>query len=325
MSGRFEHQVHIDSVVKENLKDCPPILNEYFRRSSGLQASSRHVIVNNAKRFFSYFEEKGVDTTDNSWLKEITADDIVDYFFDIKVRTLKSGKQKILSDSTIATMINYLSNFFDFLVKRNYVSVNIAEQAKEYFPKYKIRKKVVYMTPDEVNIVKNKIIEESPCPKRDLCIFMLGCRTGLRQSAITEIDISDIDFENMSIQVVEKGNVYKDILIDPDTIELIKDCIKERGNIPGEDALFIRFSSEGGIRITAWDMRKLLDTYAIDLNKRITPHKMRSTCATNLYAKTGDIYIVADRLGHSNLENTKRYTDTIDKGREAAKIMGSLF
>ena len=323
MSGRFEHQVHIDRVVKDNLKDFPPILNEYYKRSSGMQSSSRHVVMNNVKRFFLFNEEKGTDIFNNDWLKEITADDIVEYFFDIKVRTLKNGKQKVLSDSTIATMLHHLDNFFTFLVKQKYIDDNPITEAMEYFPKYKVKKRVVYMTPEEVNHVKETIASESPYPCRDLCIFMLGCRTGLRQSAITEIDISDIDFENMSIQVVEKGNVYKDVLIDPDTLRLIRECINERGNIPGEDALFIRFSN--GKRITAWDMRVLLDTYAIDLNKRITPHKMRSTCGTNLYEKTGDIFLVADRLGHTNIQNTKRYVDTLKKGKEAARIMGELF
>ena len=326
MSGRFEHQVHIDNVVKNNLDCSPKILKEYFKRSSGLQASSRHVMINNVKRFFSYYEEKGINVNNNDWLKNITADDITDYFFEIKTRPMKNGKTKILSESTIASMLAYLDNFFEFLIKQNIIDVNPVEEAKDYFPKYKIRKKVVYMTKEEVVTVKNRIIKESNYPKRDLCIFMLGCRTGLRQSAITEIDISDIDFEDMKIQVVEKGNVYKDVLIDPDTVNLIRECIMERGDIPGEDALFVRFCKNGcKKRITAWDMKNLLDTYAIDINKRITPHKMRSTCATNLYIQTGDIYAVADRLGHANLENTKRYTDTVDKGRESARIMGSLF
>ena len=178
------------------------------------------------------------------------------------------------------------------------------------------------MTPEEVAVVKERIISDSKKPKRDLCIFMLGCRTGLRQSAITEIDISDIDFEEMKIQVVEKGNVYKDVIIDPDTVRLIRECIEERGEISDNDALFVSTYKN---RITKQFMRRFFEKYAIDLNKRITPHKMRATCATNLYLQTGDIYIVADRLGHSNIENTKRYTDTVDKGREAAKIMGQLF
>ena len=325
MSGRYERQAHIDKVVRDNLEDCPKILFEYFKRSSGLQASSRHVIINNIKRFFFFYEEKGIDINGTDWLKNITADDITDYLYTIKIKKLKNGKQKVLSDSTIATMLNYLKNFFEFLVKQKYISENPVEEAKDYFPKFKIQKKVVYMTPEEVNHIKNKIIAESMYPKRDLCIFMLGCRTGLRESAIIDMDISDIDFKEMKIQVVEKGNVYRDVVIDPDTIRLINECIEERGEIFDKDALFIRHEHGKKIRITSWDMSQLLEKYSIDLDKRVTPHKMRATCATNLYIATGDIYAVGDRLGHSNLENTKRYIDTVDKGRESANILAAMF
>ena len=322
MSGRFEHQMEINKKTKEGLEGYPEILKTFYRKSSGLQASSRNIIIGAVKRYFDYNKNNGINTEADSWLCDVTAEDIYDYIESIKVKTLKGGKKKVLSDSTIATTVNYLDTFFSFLVKQHIIKDNPAEEAKEYFPKYKVKKTVTYMTPEEVGIVKERIIRESDKPKRDLCIFMLGCRTGLRRSAITEIDINDIDFDEMKIQVVEKGNVYKDVIIDPDTIRLIQECIKERGEIPGNDALFVTAYKE---RITARFMRRFFEKYAIDLNKRITPHKMRATCATNLYLQTGDIYIVADRLGHSNIENTKRYTDTVDKGREAAKIMGQLF
>ena len=43
--------------------------------------------------------------------------------------------------------------------------------------------------------------------------------------------------------------------------------------------------------------------------KNITPHKLRATCATNLYKKTRDIYIVANQLGHANIATSKIYTE----------------
>jgi integrase len=41
--------------------------------------------------------------------------------------------------------------------------------------------------------------------------------------------------------------------------------------------------------------------------KKITPHKLRSTYGTRLYNETGDIYIVADVLGHRDVNTTKRH------------------
>ena len=59
---------------------------------------------------------------------------------------------------------------------------------------------------------------------------------------------------------------------------------------------------------------------------RITPHKLRSTYATNLYEETGDIYMTADALGHKSLETVKKYTNLSDeRRRQAAKAIESAY
>ena len=60
---------------------------------------------------------------------------------------------------------------------------------------------------------------------------------------------------------------------------------------------------------------------AAPLKDRLSPHKLRSTYGTNLYLETGDIYLVADALGHADVNTTrKHYADmTDDRRREAAK------
>ena len=62
-----------------------------------------------------------------------------------------------------------------------------------------------------------------------------------------------------------------------------------------------------------------------DISVNITPHKLRATCATNLYKKTGDIYLVADQLGHANIATTKIYTEIdVDAKRKAINILDNL-
>ena len=69
-------------------------------------------------------------------------------------------------------------------------------------------------------------------------------------------------------------------------------------------------------------MQNLVKKYAsvaAPLKSRISPHKLRSTYATNLYNETGDIYLVADVLGHSSVDTTrKHYADMTDKRRKMA-------
>ena len=78
--------------------------------------------------------------------------------------------------------------------------------------------------------------------------------------------------------------------------------------------------------MTTQAVRDLVAKYTKGItDKHITPHKLRSTCATNIYEKTGDIYLVADVLGHSNLANTRRYTAVSnEKRKQAAKAMDDI-
>ena len=73
-------------------------------------------------------------------------------------------------------------------------------------------------------------------------------------------------------------------------------------------------------------IRTLVHRYTFNIEKNITPHKLRSTCATTLYGETNDIYLVADVLGHSSTNVTKRYTAISDNRRaHAAHVIGGLF
>jgi len=88
-----------------------------------------------------------------------------------------------------------------------------------------------------------------------------------------------------------------------------------------ENALFI---SRNNTRITVRSVERLVKKYASSVTaKHITPHKMRSTYGTALYHETGDIYLVADVLGHNNVNTTKkRYAAMKEENkRNAANVV----
>ena len=68
-------------------------------------------------------------------------------------------------------------------------------------------------------------------------------------------------------------------------------------------------------------MVKKYASIAAPLKKHLSPHKLRSTFGTNLYHETGDIYLVADVLGHSDVNTTRRHYAAMsdDRRRMAAK------
>lgn len=161
---------------------------------------------------------------------------------------------------------------------------------------------------------------------RDLALIGLLLGTGMRVSEGVGIDIKDIDFENNSVKVTRKGG-NQVILYFPDEVKNFleiytdyrKSIIAESGH---ENAFFLSMQKK---RITVRAVENLVKKYAklISPLKNISPHKLRSTFGTNLYRETGDIYLVADVLGHRDVNTTRKHYAAIadDQRRIAAKII----
>ena len=106
------------------------------------------------------------------------------------------------------------------------------------------------------------------------------------------------------------------------TINYLKDwCLTREELLKGFEETEALFISNRRIRISTQAIRKLLAKYTSNIDKHITPHKMRSTFATNVYSATGDSYATANALGHTSTSSTKRYALIEDeKKREIADI-----
>jgi site-specific recombinase XerD len=143
---------------------------------------------------------------------------------------------------------------------------------------------------------------------------MLG--TGIRVSECNGLDLSDIDLVVNTLTIVRKGGGQDVLYFGDDVHKVLQDYIDtERKNISPvsghEKALF--FSLQGK-RISVDAIEKLVKKYAgiAVPNKKITPHKLRSTYGTALYRETGDIRLVADVLGHENVNTTIDYYAAIE-------------
>ena len=159
--------------------------------------------------------------------------------------------------------------------------------------------------------------------KRDYALLSLFLGTGVRVSECVGLNINDIDLENNAFLVTRKGGNQVVLYFPPEVAEALAEYLMEREKVealPGhEDAFFLSMQKR---RITQRAVQNLVKKYAAiaaPLKPRISPHKLRSTFATNLYNKTGDIYLVADVLGHSSVDTTrKHYADMTDARRRMA-------
>lgn len=316
MQGRKENDAKKLKKIRELLIGKPDYMEDYLISMGRKTPGSKLTYIRYVLEFLNYLSPE-LDVYDVKCFKEIRPSAINKYMEFI-------GKGK--GDSTKATKFYAISNFFRFLYFEGYISVNPCERIET--PKIKDTPEVVAMSEEEVALVKRRILENGSIAekwrKRDLVLFTLGCRSGLRVSALSEINMEDIDYENKSIRVVEKGDVEKIIYIGSNTMELIKDWIHERNRIMGGDegALFVSNRKQ---RLSVRRIQEMIANYTSCLDKHITPHKMRSTCATTLYEKTGDIYAVQNTLGHKNIKNTMRYAKyTDEKKKQVANIMDEL-
>lgn len=329
MSGRLDNDDKLINRAKAATAGYPPILERYLTFSCGSQASTKVNNINTVKRLFNYLtEEKGYNLFDKETWAEIDNDDIEDYFVSIKYSS-KKGKE--LSNKTATVYLITIRGFFDYLVSKKYIVENPCPTQKELnnlFPTENNRRKVIAMTPEEVHHVVLNIRKMSKMPKRDECLFLLGCRTGMRARTMSEIDISDINFEERYVTITEKRNKTRDMKLDDDTIRLMHEAIAEAKEVLKRDdirPLFITEYSKKGDRLPMDTIGSLIARYTFDLDKHITPHKMRSTCITIMYEKTGNIYACARQAGHSKVATTALYINNDAEDRELSDMMGQLF
>lgn len=330
MKGRQESDNNYERRIKNRLNDCPRVIKDYMISISSSTASTRFVYLGYIINFISFLKNyKGISGDDYDEFKGIRKMDIDYYMESIKINP-NTGKEA--SASIRNAKLAAINSFFAFLLENEIINKNPCSSIKKV--KDNKVKTVTYLTIDEVETVKKHILlsdfgdTENPWRIRDYAIFILGCCTGLRNSAIREIDINDIDFNERTLIVTEKDNVTKTVFLSKDTCDALAMWIKKRQDILDEKSISTNavFISNQLKRMTSPTLNGIIKKYTFMLGKHITPHKMRSTCAMNLYNTTGDIYLVAQQLGHKNIENTQIYAKaTENKLKEAAELIDKIY
>lgn len=324
MTGRLEKEIKELEKIKIKLESLPPVISNFYFY---LEAADRsYTTIKNYIDYITHFMlycTNGKPSQD--FYKNVTSATINMYMSSIRYtkdnddNTIKTG------NSIRATRWSALNTFFNYLKTNNLITSNPLDQT--FRPSNKKDKKVVYLTEDEIKTCINNVATDNNgrFKNRDLCIISMGISTGLRVSAMTQINIEDIDLEHNTINVIEKGNKYRTISfgnkLKKNLIAWLQDRKKYYGDVE-TNALFI---SRKKNRISVSAVEDLLQKYTHNIDKHITPHKLRATCATNLYKQTRDIYLVSNQLGHANISTTKIYTDVDnDSKQKAVQILDGM-
>ena len=155
---------------------------------------------------------------------------------------------------------------------------------------------------------------------RNIAIFTLFLGTGIRVSECVGLDVEDVDFRNNRIRIIRKGGKEEYVYFGAEVAEALKNYIKEervhvKAKEEHEHALFYSIQKR---RISVQGVENLVNEYTSQITtfKHITPHKLRSTYGTALYQQTGDIYLVAEVLGHNDVNTTRKHYAAMDDAQK---------
>ena len=281
--------------------------------------------------FFRFLEQtnptitgKDIKKIDYDTLNKITADDIEEYKRYLELNTV--GEQHENGKRAIARKLSPLRSMYKYLLVREYVSKDPTQLVE--MPKLKKDKNIVRMNNYEVQAILEAIDNGNAFTSerqrkynqktrgRDLAILTLMLNTGIRVSECNGLDLNDVDFNVNSLTIVRKGGGQDIIYFNDEVSQVLQDYINgEREYInPVEGHETALFYSLQGRRLSVDAIEILVKKYAkiVVPNKKITPHKLRSTYGTALYRETGDIRLVADVLGHENINTTIDYYAAIE-------------
>lgn len=324
MNGRLEKEIKSDSKMKAKLLGLPEVFTEFYYSLEGEGKSYTTLVnyINHNVDFMNFFTDNEYDEV---FYRNVRPIDINRYMASIRRKEV-NGKLIRLGDEIRAARWTSLKTFFGFLKDNDYIDENPLDKTNR--PKITTEHEVTYLTKEEIDAVLTEIKENSKHNKRsrDLCIVSLALSTGLRVSAITQINIEDVDLENNTIQVIEKGNKVRLISFGDNLNALIAQCLADRDKYFAGAATDALFLSQWKRRMTAQSVRDLVTKYASSVtNKHITPHKLRASAATNLAASGVSMQAIAKVLGHENIQTTRRYVEVLDTEHEhATNVLDNL-
>lgn len=340
----YHEQKDVENILRlrEVLTTLPPFCRDYFRAIDTTTTTKTRISYAYDIRIFFQFlldenpafkDYKMTDFTVNV-LDQIKALDLEEYQEYLKVYQA-GDKTETNGERGLKRKISALRSFYAYFYKREMIETNPTVLID--VPKIH-DKSIIRLDTDEVALLLDYIehcgdqltgqkrVYYEKTKERDLAIVTLLLGTGIRVSECVGLDIEDVDFKNNGIKVTRKGGNEMVVYFGPEVEKALKRYIEVRENIiPLEGHEHALFYSAQRRRIGVQAVENLVKKYAsqITTTKKITPHKLRSTYGTTLYQETGDIYLVADVLGHKDVNTTKKHYAAIDdaRRRQAAKVV----
>ena len=337
-TSRTTYREHTDTEnilkLRQVLSTLPAFCKDYFRAiDSTTTTKTRISYAYDIRIFFQFLLDenpafKNYAMTDFSVeiLDQIKAVDLEEYMEYLKVYQ-NGDKTETNGERGLKRKISALRSFYAYYYKREMIHTNPTVLID--VPKIH-DKSIIRLDTDEVallldyiehcgdSLTGQKRVYYEKTKERDLAIVTLLHGTGIRVSECVGLDIEDVDFKNNGIKVTRKGGNEMVVYFGEEVEKALKRYLEVRAGITPlaghEHALFYSAQRK---RMGVQAVENMVKKYSrqITTTKKITPHKLRSTYGTALYQETGDIYLVADVLGHKDVNTTKKHYAALDDAR----------
>ncbi|MCD7714845.1 MAG: tyrosine-type recombinase/integrase [Lachnospiraceae bacterium] len=333
----YHEQVNVDNVLRlrEVLKTLPGFAKDYFRAIEPTTSTRTRIsYAYDIRIFFQFlvsenptFRDKDVTTLTVDVLDQLQALDIEEYQEYLKVYKDEDNKTVTNGERGLKRKMSALRSFYAYFYKHEMIHTNptlLVDMPKLH------EKEIIRLDADETaelldyiehagdSLTGQKKVYYEKTKVRDLAIVTLLLGTGIRVSECVGLDVNDIDFKNNGIRIVRKGGSEMMVYFGDEVETALRNYLEERKAITPiaghENALF--YSTQRR-RIGVQAVENMVKKYAreVTTTKKITPHKLRSTYGTSLYKETGDIYLVADVLGHKDVNTTRKHYAAMDEDR----------
>lgn len=337
-----------DEQIKHNiekmravLSTLPPFCKDFFRGiEEYTSARTRLAYAYDIRLFFEFLHTKNpicekmeIINYPLTLLDDIKRSDIEEYLEYISLYK-KDGHDITNDERGKSRKLASLRSFYNYYFETELIKTNPA--ALVPLPK-RHEKEIIRLEPNEVAILLDQVEDGTKLTKkeleyhkktklRDIALLTLLLGTGIRVSECVGLNLTDVNFDDGGIKIRRKGGYEAIIYFGEEVETALLDYLEERNRIipceGHENAFFLSLQNK---RIAVRSVENLVKKYAsrVTTLKKITPHKLRSTYGTSLYRETGDIYLVADVLGHKDVNTTKKHYAALEdeRRRKAANVV----
>ncbi len=287
---------------------------EYCEIEKGLSNNTQR----NYEQYLRLFTNWLKETNQTDLLpQELTANHIWDYRLYL-ARKYKTNRGEYLSKKSQNYYLIALRALLDFLTERDIESL---PSAKIKLAKQKDEETISFLEVRDIEKMLTVPDTATTQGLRDRTIMELFFSSGMRISELTALDLDQMNMlqdksqnRTYELSIVGKGKHVRTIFISPRAAKWLRDYIKTRRDV--EKPLFINYRSRtDNKRLTPRSVQQIIAKSArlAGLSKKVTPHTLRHTYATDLLSHGADLRSVQELLGHKNVATTQIYTHVTNK------------